>query len=140
LQYFDGKTLSAMLKQQGQLEEPVARLILQRLASAIKYCHDIGVAHRDIKTDNILVDASNQPMLIDFAFGTISLGKKSESVCGTVSYMAPEILGKQSYCPRKADIWSFGIVAYKMLFGAAEHPFLRKISLMQALMTLKNST
>ena len=96
------------------------------MASAVKYCHDIGVAHRDIKPDNILVDESNQPMLIDFAFGTISLGKKSESFCGTVSYMAPEILCKQPYCPRKADIWSFGIVAYKMLFGINEHPFVRR--------------
>ena len=120
--------MTSLLQEHGRLDEAETKEILRKLASAMKYCHEIGVAHRDIKTDNILVDSNNNPMLIDFAFATLSLGKKSQSFCGTVSYMAPEVLAKEPYCPRKADIWSFGIVAFKMLFGVTEHPFLRKIS------------
>ena len=128
LQFFEGQTLTSLLQEHGRLDEPRTKQLLSRLASAIKYCHDIGVAHRDIKTDNILVDSNNNPMLVDFAFASLSLGKKSQSICGTVSYMAPEILAKVPYCPRKADIWSLGIVAFKMLFGVTEHPFIRTLS------------
>ncbi len=99
--------------------------IIQRLALVLKYCHEIGIAHRDIKSDNILIDDCNNMMLIDFAFSNSSLsGKKVENYCGTPSYMAPELIQKQPHCPKKADVWALGVVTYKILTG--KHPFAGK--------------
>lgn len=97
----------------------------------LKYCHEIGVTHRDIKSDNILLDDCNNLMLIDFAFSLSSLsGKKVENFSGTPSYMSPELVQKQPHCPKKADVWALGIIAYKILTGL--HPFSRNIGITQA--------
>ena len=67
--------------------------IVQRLAIILKYCHEIGVSHRDIKLDTVLIDDCNNLMLIDFAFSNSSLsGKKVDNFCGTPSYMSPEMI------------------------------------------------
>jgi serine/threonine protein kinase len=138
------------MKTTGALGESEVKDIVQAIAVALKYCHEIGVAHRDIKTDNVLVGPvcynqeqlapeerfqmpdqastflkGKQIMLIDFAFATSCLGaKKVETYCGTTSYMSPEIIRKEAHCPKKADVWALGIVAFRLLTG--EHPFAMK--------------
>jgi serine/threonine protein kinase len=146
LKFFEGESLTSILKQVGTLKENEAKDVLQSICLALKYCHEIGIAHRDVKTENILIggqceledqlsgekfqipDQSSeflkgkQIMLIDFAFATSCLGgKKVDTYCGTQSYMSPEILRKEAHCPKKADVWALGILAYKLLTG--EHPF-----------------
>lgn len=113
------------------MTEESAKELLQKIALTLKYCHEVGVSHRDLKSDNVLINEAGEIMLIDFAFSFCSLsGKKTESYCGTPSYMSPEVLSKQPHCPKKADVWAFGILAYKILTG--DHPFNGKPAVDQA--------
>jgi serine/threonine protein kinase len=95
---------------------------MQKLAVTLKFCHEIGVAHRNLCTDKILVNEAGHFILIDFAFACSSLtGKKSDAFYGSPAYMAPEHVNKLPHDPKKADIWAFGIIAFKLVTG--EHPF-----------------
>lgn len=134
LKYFEGETLTKRLKKTGPMHEDKAKALLQKIALTLKYCHEVGVSHRDIKSDNVLINEAGEIMLIDFAFSFCSLsGKKTESYCGTPSYMSPEVINKQPHCPKKADVWAMGILAYKIVTG--ENPFNGKKELSQPLMT-----
>ena len=76
------------------------------------------MVHRDIKLENVMIDAHNNVKIIDFGFSiTIPKDKKLSIFCGTPSYMAPEIARRQQYCGRAADVWSLGILLYALLHG-----------------------
>ncbi len=95
---------------------------MQKLAVTLKFCHEIGVAHRNLSSDKILVNASQHFIIIDFAFACSSLtGKKSEAFYGSPAYMAPEHVLKQPHDPKKADMWAVGIIAFKLVTG--QYPF-----------------
>ncbi|KAM9380600.1 testis-specific serine/threonine-protein kinase 2 [Phaethornis superciliosus] len=111
----------------GAMQEDVACVRFQQLASAIKHCHESGFVHRDLKCENILLDADLNIKLSDFGFskslsrdenGNIIL---SETFCGTAEYAAPEVLQYIPYDPRMSDIWSLGVILYKMV--SASMPF-----------------
>jgi len=87
-----------------------------QLVSALNYIHDIGVIHRDVKPDNILVGGSGKKLLLtDFGL-SMWLGKrqKTTSVCGTLPFMAPEVLASSVEHPygHSADFWSLGVTLY----------------------------
>ena len=80
------------------------------------------MAHRDIKLENILITDKNDIKIIDFGFGMFAPDDSLQNFfCGTPNYMPPEIVVKQSYKGDRADLWSLGILLYKMLVG--EFPF-----------------
>jgi MAP/microtubule affinity-regulating kinase len=83
------------------------------------YCHSRCVTHRDIKLENILLDAKCKTIkLIDFGFSTcIPNEKKIKLFCGTPSYMAPEIVKKEEYSGPPSDIWAMGVLLYALLCG-----------------------
>lgn len=84
----------------------------------MEYLHSLGVAHRDIKPENILLDDRLQIKLIDFGLSNLYQGKeKLTTACGSPCYAAPEMLSQAEYDPKKADLWSCGIVLYTMLCG-----------------------
>ncbi len=121
VEYFEGQSLKQILKAKGHFDEETGRIVVRQLAEALDYCHSKGIAHLDVKSENVLLDSSNRLKLIDFAFATKSeTGRKISKFCGSISYMAPEVARKISYEPLKADVWSFGITAYKLLTG--KHP------------------
>lgn len=103
--------------------EDVLRLVTQ-LAGALHYAHQQGIIHRDLKPQNILVDASDNPYLMDFgiakALGDTSQMTATGTIMGTPSYMAPEQWRSQEVDAR-TDIYALGIMAYAMLTG--ELPF-----------------
>jgi len=113
-------------KNRVPFSEEEAASILQKLMEAISYCHSIGIAHRDIKPDNILVaNNSNSILQIKLAdFGQASSFSPGEGlmqgIVGTPYYVAPEVLGGNDY-NEKVDVWSAGVMAYLMLSGV--HPF-----------------
>ena len=88
-----------------------------QIASAIKYIHGKGIAHCDIKLDNILLDSYGRPKISDFGISQMSeAGTKITKFAGSMPYMAPEVINKQKYDPFAADIWSLGVTLFCILF------------------------
>ncbi|KAJ8562786.1 hypothetical protein K7X08_031238 [Anisodus acutangulus] len=100
----------------GPLPEPEAALILTQLITAINYCHHMGVAHRDIKPDNILFDSMGKLKLCDFGSAEWCVGSTMNGVVGTPYYVAPEVLMGKEY-NEKVDVWSAGVILYIMISG-----------------------
>ncbi|XP_059309095.1 phosphoenolpyruvate carboxylase kinase 2-like [Lycium ferocissimum] len=100
----------------GPLPEPEAALILTQLVTAVNYCHHMGVAHRDIKPDNILFDSMGKLKLCDFGSGEFIVGPSMSGVVGTPYYVAPEVLMGKEY-NEKVDVWSCGVILYIMISG-----------------------
>jgi len=124
MELIKGSDLYDITETLGSVRPGVAGAILRQLISAVFYLHSHGIAHHDIKPENIVVDyLSNTVKLTDF--GSAKKLKEVSGVCGTIPYMAPEILqnlkGKQTPCELSVDIWSIGIVAFVLLSG--RHPF-----------------
>jgi len=101
------------------LEGPAAQTIFRHIASAVSYCHDKGFAHRDIKPENIAVDVQDHATLLDFGFAVEFKAKPDgyDDHCGTMPFVAPEVLLGQRYQPDAADVWSMGVVLLEMLRG-----------------------
>nr|AAL28053.1 checkpoint protein kinase [Antonospora locustae] len=102
------------------LPHELAHFYFRQLVSAVKHLHEMGICHRDIKADNLLIDKNGNLLLADFGFATLYVYKgkrrKMRSVVGSYMYMAPEVLcGK--YEGDKADIWSCGLVLLIMHTG-----------------------
>ncbi|KAL5542259.1 hypothetical protein UlMin_009969 [Ulmus minor] len=97
--------------------ESDAASLMSQLIQAVAYCHRLGVAHRDIKPDNILFDERNRLKLADFGSAeTFKEAGEMSGVVGTPYYVAPEVLAGMDY-DEKVDIWSCGVVLYIMLAG-----------------------
>lgn len=93
-----------------------------RIVDAIAFLHSKGVAHRDIKLDNIVLTEDFEPKLIDFGLCTEKSTADYQSnlrstLCGTLEYMAPEIICQKAYDPMATDIWALGVVVYAMATG-----------------------
>jgi len=105
----------------GKLQLADARKYFRQLVSAVKYLHELGIAHRDIKPDNILLDADGQLQLADFGEATLFRHGVREqfmmNVRGTEAYMAPEIFSQDAYRAPAADIWACAITLMALLSG-----------------------
>lgn len=119
LQYFPF-TLHKLCKNR-RLNQQEIKKAFRGIANGLMFLHGLGIAHRDIKLDNIVVSQDlSQIKFIDFGL-CIDLAKcqnqKTKQFCGTILYMPPEILEKKAYNPKKADIWSLGILLYRLAFN-----------------------
>lgn len=118
MKYMSGSTLQQVIRAQGVLVEKEARKIAIRVSDALNYMHEQGCIHRDIKTNNIMMDASGHPILMDFGISKMSGGElltTEGEILGTATYMAPEQWNGQ--IDNRSDIYSFGCVMYEMLAG-----------------------
>jgi serine/threonine-protein kinase Chk1 len=99
---------------------PRAQSYFHQIISGVGYLHNLGISHRDIKPENILLDAHGKLKITDFGFATVfrtrGVERLLEKRCGTLPYVAPEVLVKQ-YKAMPADIWSCGIVLLALLAG-----------------------
>lgn len=114
-----------------RLLESQARWIFQQLIIGLDYCHNKGVANRDLKLENLLLDRDGsdgtRPLLkiCDFGYSKHEQNSSAKTGVGTPIYMAPEIIyGGNRYDAKKADIWSCGVILYAMLYGC--YPFSNK--------------
>ena len=109
----------------GRFGEDEARFFFQQLISGLEYCHAHGVAHRDLKLENTLIDGSATPRLKICDFGYSKhfrfIDSEPKSTVGTPAYIAPEVLSRKAYDGKAADVWSCGVTLYVMVIGA--YPF-----------------
>lgn len=120
MRYMEHGDLLEYILQKGAVQEDQARIWTRQLALAIQYMHELEIAHRDIKCENVLLTANQNAKLSDFGFSRYCVDKKfrdvhSETFCGSLSYTAPEILQGSPYYPKPTDVWSLGIVVFVML-------------------------
>jgi len=115
--------LNWMKQREGRrLPEPEAKAVFRQVVAALEYLHSRGVAHRDIKLQNVLITEDLHVCLIDFGCATEgALESKSGTYCGTLHYMAPEILQRRGFKAAAADMWAAGVMLYCMLSG--DFPF-----------------
>ncbi len=122
--YVDGDNLAKMIHDRGALDPTEVRRILRDVADALAYAHAHKVVHRDIKPDNILLDAqSGRPMVTDFGIArAISEGGEARLTAtgiaiGTPAFMSPEQSAGDRDIDGRSDLYSLGVVAYQMLCG-----------------------
>lgn len=103
----------------GRMREEEASRVFSQIISAISYCHQLGVVHRDLKAENVLLDDDMNIKLADFGFSnTFIEGTPLSTWCGSPPYAAPEVFQGLAYDGPKADIWSLGVVLYVLVCGA----------------------
>jgi serine/threonine protein kinase len=127
--YVDGESLGARLKRRGRIPPEEARRILMETADALGAGHALGIVHRDVKPDNILLEGSRgRTVLTDFGIAkalTSSTGPGTLTATGvaigTPHYMSPEQAAGDREIDGRSDIYSLGVVGFQMLTG--ELPF-----------------
>jgi eukaryotic-like serine/threonine-protein kinase len=126
--YISGDNLAKRLHDRGVLDMDETRRIVREVADALAYAHERGVVHRDIKPDNIILDAeSGRSMVTDFGIArAVTEGGDSRLTAtgmaiGTPAYMSPEQAAGERQIDGRSDLYSLGVVAYQMLCG--EPPF-----------------
>ncbi|XP_060699868.1 testis-specific serine/threonine-protein kinase 1-like [Hemiscyllium ocellatum] len=116
--------LLEFIKTRGALPEEVSRKMFRQLALAVKHCHELGVVHRDLKCENLLLDKDFNIKLSDFGFAkrcsTDDQGRPllSKTFCGSAAYAAPEVLQGIPYQPKVYDVWSLGVILFIMVCGS----------------------
>ncbi|CAM8999415.1 unnamed protein product [Rhodiola kirilowii] len=124
MEYAAGGELFEKICNAGRFTEDEARFFFQQLISGVSYCHSMQICHRDLKLENTLLDSSSPPQLkiCDFGYSKSSvLHSQPKSTVGTPAYIAPEVLSRNEYDGKIADVWSCGVTLYVMLVGA--YPF-----------------
>ncbi|EDX03136.1 ribosomal protein S6 kinase 2 beta [Drosophila yakuba] len=117
LDFLRGGDLFTRLSKEVMFTEEDVKFYLAELALAMNHLHTLGIIYRDLKPENILLDEHGHIALTDFGLSKQPLdGSKTYSFCGTVEYMAPEIVNRKGH-DFAADWWSFGVLMYEMLTG-----------------------
>ncbi|XP_051059203.1 sperm motility kinase X [Phodopus roborovskii] len=102
----------------GSLQESEVRRLFTQILSAVQYCHNNHIVHRDIKANNILLDCRGNAKLCDFGIAAkVPPGQKLKDFCGTMPYCAPELFGEEAYDGCASDVWSLGVLLFLMVVG-----------------------
>lgn len=119
LDFLRGGDLFTRLSKEVMFTEEDVKFYLAELALGLDHLHSLGIIYRDLKPENILLDEEGHIKLTDFGLSKESIDheKKAYSFCGTVEYMAPEVVNRQGHS-HSADWWSYGVLMFEMLTGS----------------------
>ncbi|XP_062363215.1 ribosomal protein S6 kinase beta-1 isoform X4 [Cinclus cinclus] len=119
LEYLSGGELFMQLEREGIFMEDTACFYLAEISMALGHLHQKGIIYRDLKPENIMLNHQGHVKLTDFGLCKESIhdGTVTHTFCGTIEYMAPEILMRSGH-NRAVDWWSLGALMYDMLTGA----------------------
>jgi serine/threonine protein kinase len=115
----EGGDLFDFLDGKARVAESVVRPLFVQLVKAMKCVHSAGVIHRDLKLENIFLDASQRRVIIgDWGFATFWSRRVTQTEnCGTLYYLAPELVRSESYTGPEVDVWSLGVLLYYLIVG-----------------------
>ncbi|KAI1903140.1 hypothetical protein AGOR_G00024140 [Albula goreensis] len=118
LDFLRGGDLFTRLSKEVMFTEEDVKFYLAELALALDHLHSLGIIYRDLKPENILLDEDGHIKLTDFGLSKESIDheNKAYSFCGTVEYMAPEVVNRRGHT-HSADWWSYGVLMFEMLTG-----------------------
>lgn len=118
MEYASRGDLYDYVSEQQPLSEHDARHFFRQIVSAVHYCHQNRVVHRDLKLENILLDANGNIKIADFGLSNLyHQGKFLQTFCGSPLYASPEIVNGKPYTGPEVDSWSLGVLLYILVHG-----------------------
>lgn len=110
-------SLERLKVKRGTVSINECRYFVHQILQGVKYIHDKGFIHRDLKLSNILLTDNVQVKICDFGLAVhIDDTRLSRSICGTKYYIAPEVVNRMGFV-RRSDVWSIGIISFVLVFG-----------------------